>query len=130
MLRTAFLAECHFLLTLTAKEASIVLFGLSGGACACLRPLPVGGGRFWQVRIESRLARFDGCKILQLTLSGISRITKNQIFYLDSRFRGNDRITRAAWADLRFRPVPKGTGLPLGQAGCPYYKSGFPVSRE
>ena len=74
MLRTVFLAECHFLPTLTAKEASTLLFGLSGRVETCLRPLPDADGRFWQVRIESRRARFEGCKILQLTLSGIFRV--------------------------------------------------------
>jgi hypothetical protein len=59
---------------LTAKEASTLLLTFPGRAEACLRPLPVVDGRFWQVRIESRLARFEGCKILQLTLSGIFRV--------------------------------------------------------
>jgi len=83
MLRTLFLAKCHFLPTLTAKEASTLLFGLPGRAEACLRPLLVVDGCFWQVRIEYRFARFEGCKILQLTLSGIFRLkilsTKSEI---------------------------------------------------
>ncbi len=68
MERTVFFAKRHFLLTLTVKEASLDL--------AALRLfLPVlrlsRGERPSAVMTEVRLARVEGCRMLQFTLSDI-----------------------------------------------------------
>lgn len=69
--RTVFFAECHFLLTLTVKEASLDLAALR-------RFLPVlrlsRGERPSAVMTEDRLARVEGCRMLQFTLSDIFRL--------------------------------------------------------
>jgi len=66
--RTVFFAKRHFLLTLTANGASSVFAALR-------RFLSVfrlsRGERPWAVMTEDRLARVEGCRMLQFTLSDI-----------------------------------------------------------
>jgi hypothetical protein len=65
---TVFFAKFHFLLTLAANGASLLLAALR-------RFLPVlrlsRGERPWAVRTEVCLARVEGCRMLQFTLSDI-----------------------------------------------------------
>ena len=68
MERTVFFAEFHFLLTLTANGASLAFAALR-------RFLPVlrlsREERSGLVTTEDRLARVEGCRMLQFTLSDI-----------------------------------------------------------
>ena len=68
MERTVFFAEFHFLLTLTANGASLALAGLR----LFLSVFRLSRGeRPSLVRTEVRLARVEGCRMLQFTLSDI-----------------------------------------------------------
>ena len=70
--RTAFFAERHFLLTFTVKGASLHLPAL----CRFLLVFRLSWGEGPSaVMLEVRLARVEGCRILQLTLSDISKLT-------------------------------------------------------
>ncbi len=93
MERTVFFAKFHFLLTLTANGASLVFAALR-------RFLPVlrlsRGERPWAVRTEERLARVEGCKMLQFTLSDISELK------IQSNPRG-------------LKPTLQSTGFPLSR---------------
>ena len=88
MERTVFFAEFHFLLTLTVKGASLDLPTFR-------RLLPVLGlscvERSQAVSMEVRLARVEGCRILQLTLSDISEL---KIRSTKSEIRNNLELTK------------------------------------
>ena len=93
MERTVFFAECHFLLTLTANGASLLLAALR-------RFLPVfrlsRAELPWAVKTEDRLARVEGCRILQFTLSDIGKL----------KIRSNPR---------GLKPTLQSTGFPLSR---------------
>ena len=130
MPRTAFFAERHFLLTLTVKEASLYLPALCwvGGVSLVLRLSRVE--RPSAVMIEVRLARVEGCRILQFTLSGIFRLkirsTKSDLL---RRSPCCARRSRSA-ARREFETIsnPDISGLKFskqgqhGQLCCPCYK--------
>jgi len=106
MPRTAFFAERHFLLTLTVKEASLYLPALCWGGGVSLVLRLSRGERPSAVMIEVRLARVEGCRILQFTLWGIYRL---KILSTKSEIRNNLEFSK-----LKFSKH--------GQQSCPSYK--------